>query len=172
MKLNELHPIANEIFSGTFRLTGRVACFDDEGIPYLRIRLSSCANDYVVLAVIDSLVIPERLGHMELIAVKGQVYASSEGSITLLSNIRRPLRSDVAQLPALQTLPRLICPKPEVLDRLIVAVRSLQSTALQVFIKRVLERRERLEIFLKAPASKNYHHNEAGGLFRLPTLLL
>ena len=72
MKLNNLHPIDNANFSGTFRLTGRVACFDDEGIPYLRIRLSSCANDYIVLAVIDSLEIPEKLGHMDLVTVKGQ----------------------------------------------------------------------------------------------------
>ena len=72
MKLNNLHPIEHASFSGTFRLTGRVACFDDDGIPYLRLRLSSCANDYIALAVIDSLVIPEKLGHMELVTVKGQ----------------------------------------------------------------------------------------------------
>ena len=33
MKLNDLRPLMQETFKGTYRLTGRVACFDDEGIP-------------------------------------------------------------------------------------------------------------------------------------------
>lgn len=164
MKLNELCPIQQETFKGTYRLTGRIACFDDEGIPYLKLRLSSCISDFVVLAVIGSMVIPERLGHMDLVVVKGQVCVGPQESEILLTEIRRPLRTDVAHLPALQTLPRTYCPKPEALDQLIAAVRILKSSPLQIFIKRVLERRDRLEVFLKAPASKNYHHNEPGGL--------
>lgn len=164
MKLNDLRPLMQETFKGTYRLTGRVACFDDEGIPYLKLRLSSCASDIVVLAVIGSILIPEHLGHMDLVVVKGQVCLGAEESEILLTDIRRPLQADVAGLPALQTLPRIFCPKPEALDQLIAAVRSLESVPMQVFIKRVLERRDRLEVFLKAPASKNYHHNEPGGL--------
>lgn len=71
MKLNELRPILRETFKGTYRLTGRVAAIDDEGIPYLKLRLSSCSTDCVVLAVLGSVSIPEGLGHMELVAVKG-----------------------------------------------------------------------------------------------------
>jgi 3'-5' exoribonuclease len=164
MKLNDLRPLTQETLKGTYRLTGRIACFDDEGIPYLKLRLSSCASDMVVLAVVGSIVIPEYLGHMDLVVVKGQVCVGPEGSEVLLTDIRRPLQTDVARLPALQTLPRTFCAKPEALDQLIVAVRSLECGYLQVFIKRVLERRDRLEVFLKAPASKNYHHNESGGL--------
>lgn len=164
MNLNNLHPIECASFSGMFRLTGRVASFDDSGIPYLKIRLSSCTHDYVVLAVIESLDIPEKLGHMELIAVQGRHYTSLDGDVILLNKMRRPLQREIVQLPALQTLPRLSCPKPEALDRLVNAVRSLQFTALQVFIKLVLERRRNLEVFLKAPASKNHHHNKEGGL--------
>lgn len=164
MKLNSLSPINYKSFNGTFRLTGRVACFDDEGIPYLKMRLSSCADDHEVLAVIESLSIPEKLGHMELVTVKGKHYTDWEDQIILLTDIRRPARSDVAQLPALQTLPRHSCPKPEVLDKLVAAVRSLRTATLQHFIKRVLEGSNRLEVFLKAPASRSYHHNDAGGL--------
>ncbi|ERS89631.1 MULTISPECIES: TraI domain-containing protein [Marinobacter] len=164
MKLNDLRPLTQETFRGTYRLTGRIACFDDEGIPYLKLRLSSCASDMVVLAVIGSIVIPEHLGHMDLVVVKGQVCVGPEDSEVLLTEIRRPLQADVARLPALQTLPRTFCPKPEALDQLIAAVRSLECDYLQVFIKRVLERRDRLEVFLKAPASKKYHHNDPGGL--------
>lgn len=163
MKLNDLRPL-EKTFAGTYRLTGRVACFDDEGIPYLRLRLSSCTGDMVVLAVISSLVIPERLGHLDLVMVKGRVCVGVEESEILLSDIRRPMRTDVARLPALQTLPRTSCPQGEQLDRLVESVRSLKSRHLQVFIKRVLERRERLEVFLKAPASRHYHHNYPGGL--------
>lgn len=110
------------------------------------------------------MVIPERLGHMDLVVVKGQVCVGSQESEILLTEIRRPLQTDVAHLPALQTLPRTYCPKPEALDQLIAAVRMLESSPLQIFIKRVLERRDRLEVFLRAPASKSYHHNEPGGL--------
>ena len=164
MKLNDLCPILKKTFEGAYRLTGRIACFDNEGIPYLKLRLSSCASDCVVLAVIGAVVIPERLGHMELVMVKGQVCVGPDESTILLTEIRRPRQTDVARLPALQTLPRTFCPKPEALDQLIEAVRSLKCEYLQMFIKRVLERRGRLEVFLKAPASKNYHHNHAGGL--------
>ena len=164
MKLNELRPILQETFTGAYRLTGRVACFDDEGVPFLKLRLSSCATDCVVLAAIDSVSIPERLSHMELVAVKGQVCVGPDESAILLSEIRRPLQPEVARLPALQTLPRLFCPQPDALDQLVEAVRSLQSRSLQLFTKRVLERRDRLEVFLKAPASQNYHHNQPGGL--------
>jgi len=51
MKLNDLCPILKKTFEGAYRLTGRIACFDNEGIPYLKLRLSSCASDCVVLAV-------------------------------------------------------------------------------------------------------------------------
>lgn len=65
MKLNELRPLMQETFKGTYRLTGRIACFDDEGIPYVKLRLSSCTSDLVALAVIGSIVIPDHLGHMD-----------------------------------------------------------------------------------------------------------
>jgi len=164
MKLNELRPMTQETFTGTYRLTGRVANFDDEGIPYLKIRLSSCDSDCVVLAVPDSLCIPDRLGPMELVTVKGKVCVGPEGSAVLLTEIRRPIHTDVIGLPSLHTLPRAFCPVPEALDELIGAVRSLESVHLQSFLKRILERRGRLEVFLKAPASQNYHHNYPGGL--------
>ncbi|MEP3562755.1 MAG: TraI domain-containing protein [Marinobacter sp.] len=164
MKLNELRPIQKETFSGTYRLTGRVASFDDEGIPYVKMRLSSCNADVVVLAAVETVVIPERLGHMELVEVKGRVCVGPEEGVILLTDIRRPFRLDVIRLPALQTLPRTLCPRPEDLDQLVESVRSLESDHLKMCIKRVLERRDRLEVFLRAPASTHYHHNYPGGL--------
>lgn len=92
MKLNDLCPLTQETLKGTYRLTGRVACFDDEGIPYLKLRLSSCASDIVVLAVIGSILIPENLGHMDLVVVKGQVCVGAEESEILLTDIRRRCR--------------------------------------------------------------------------------
>lgn len=164
MKLNDLRPMMRETLRGTYRLTGRLACFDDEGIPYLKLRLSSCNQEFVVLAVLDVINIPDRLGHLDLVQVKGKVCVGPEQSEIILTDIRCPLQREVASLPALETLPRTCCPKPEALDQLVAAVRSLESFALQAFIKRVLERRDRLEVFLKAPASRNYHHNVPGGL--------
>ena len=112
MKLNDLRPLMEKTFKGTYRLTGRVACFDDDGIPYLKLRLSSCNSDIVALAVIGSTEIPEHLGYMDLVAVKGQVCVGAEESEILLIDIRRPLQADVAGLPVLQTLPRTFCKRP------------------------------------------------------------
>lgn len=80
-----------------------------------------------------------------------------------MSKIRRHYSSDFkAKVPVLQALPRHFFPKPEALDKLVAAVHSLRTDALQHFIKLVLERRNRLEIFLKAPASGNFYHNDGG----------
>ena len=53
---------------------------------------------------------------------------------------------------------------PEVFDKLVATVQSLQSDCLRAFLTRVLERKDRLEAFLNAPASVNYHHAYPGGL--------
>lgn len=66
--------------------------------------------------------------------------------------------------PFLNSLPRAYCPVPESLDKLVIAVRSLQSIHLKNFIRRVIERRDRLESFLNAPASRSHHHAYRGGL--------
>ena len=164
MKLSKLKLILSERLCGTYRLTGRILNFDEDGSPYLRLRLSDCDGDHEVLAPLKILNMPEKLQHLDLITVYGTAHYSSAGKVMLLSRVQRATGDDLAKLPVLQTLPRVSCPRPDLLDRLTQTVRAMHSEALQVFVSRILERDERLEVFLRAPASKRYHHNEPSGL--------
>lgn len=164
MMLNELRPVAGKKISGVYRLTGRVAMIDDEGIAYHRMRLSNSEEDLVVLSVNETVNTPARMGHLELLEVKASVYVDAEGQHMLLTDARRPMPGTMHKLPPLQTLPRCYSAAPEILDEMVEQVRALTSPHLKTMISRVLERRELLEVFLKAPASRDYHHRETGGL--------
>ena len=82
----------------------------------------------------------------------------------LLNEFRKATREEVNSLDTLQSLPRVYCPVPTVFDQLVTTVQSLQSEHLRAFLTRVLERKDRLEAFLNAPASVTYHHAYPGGL--------
>lgn len=166
MTNTNLHPIAGAILKGTFRLTGKVSRFDDHRRPYQLIRLSDCYQDHEVVAFTDTLCLPEKLSHLELLTVSAEVFQIGGQPTWVLSIVQRSTNEELIQLPALQTLPRVYCPKPELLDRLVTAIHSLQCVPLQQFVKCVLEYSPRLEVFLKAPASTKYHHNEPGGLLK------
>lgn len=166
MTTNTLRPMAGAMLNGTFRLTGKMSHFDELGRPYQRIRLSDCNQDHEVIALADTLILPERLSHLDLLTVSAEAYQLNGQSAWQLTSAQRSTNEELVLLPALQTLPRLYCPKPEYLDRLVSSVRSLQCVPLQEFVKCVLEHSSRLEVFLKAPASTRYHHNEPSGLLK------
>jgi len=165
MKLNELKQQTNlGVFSGVFRLTGRIAAFDEEGVPYLKLRLSCCHADHVALVDLESTGVPEQIGHLELLEVVGDIHPGEKGDYPVLSSIKKAGQQTIEALPALHTLPRAYCPAPSSLDLLVKTVRSFESMHLQNFVSRVLERKGKLEVFLNAPASLNYHHSYRGGL--------
>lgn len=164
MKLRNLKLCSSELVSGIFRLTGRVAQFDEDGIALVKLRLSTVEGDWMGYVAIESFDMPPSIGYLELVYVQGMRVDVPGESAILVSVLRKAERTEVAALPCLQSLPRVICPTPPSLDLLVKAVRSLKSEHLQQFLKRVLERRELMETFLKAPASKNYHHAYPGGL--------
>lgn len=166
MTTNNLRPMAGAMLNGTFRLTGKMSQFDQNGRPYQRLRLSDCSQDHEVIAFTDAVSLPEKLMHLELLTVTAVTYQNDGHPIWVLSSARRSTNEELVKLPVLQTLPRLYCPKPELLDQLIAAVRSLQCLPLKEFVKCVLEHSPRLEVFLMAPASTRYHHNEPAGLLK------
>ena len=151
-------------FVGIFRLTGRVAGFDSNGTPYARLRLSSCNEDHVVLINLETTKVPEHLSHFELVAVSGTKRSCTQRVNTVLCSINKASNHAIETLPALHTLPRTYCPVKPTLDLIVKAVRSIESIHLQNFVRRVLERRDKLESLLNAPASKQYHHAYSGGL--------
>ena len=105
--------------------------------------------------------VPERIGHLDFVTASGVKCLSGQ---FILDGFRRASRDEVTSMDTLQSLPRVYSPVPEVFDKLVATVQSLQSECLRAFLTRVLERKDRLEAFLNAPASVNYHHAYPGGL--------
>ncbi|MGP9655450.1 TraI domain-containing protein [Halomonas sp. AOP13-D3-9] len=148
-------------FTGTYRLTGRVVEFDNAKTPFLKLRLSDCVGDQIAMLNLSKTTVPERIGHLDFVTASGVKCLSGQ---FILDEFRRASRDEVTSMDTLQSLPRVYSPMPEVFDKLIATVQSLQSDCLRVFLTRVLERKDRLEAFLNAPASANYHHAYPGGL--------
>ncbi|MDP4557503.1 TraI domain-containing protein [Halomonas meridiana] len=148
-------------FTGTYRLTGRVVEFDNAKTPFLKLRLSDYEGDRIAMLNLNKTLVPERIGHLDFVTASGVKCLSEQ---FLLDEFRKATREEVHSLETLQSLPRVYSPAPEVFDQLVKTVQSLQSEHLRGFLTRVLERKERIEVFLNAPASVTYHHAYPGGL--------
>tara|TARA_B100000678_G_scaffold284439_1_gene285997 strand:- start:763 stop:1746 length:984 start_codon:yes stop_codon:yes gene_type:complete len=152
-------------FPGVYRLTGRIVEFDQHGSPYIKLRLSNCDTDYIAGLDVDNETMPEAIGYLDQVTVSGvECGSNSLGLDVKLHDIRLASRDEVNMQPYLHSLPRVYCSAPETLDKLVTSVRSLKSVHLKNFIRRVIERRDRLEVFLNAPASRSHHHAYRGGL--------
>lgn len=160
-RLDNIPTHLSRTFTGTYRLTGRVAEFDNAKTPFLKLRLSDCEGDHIAMLNLNKTLVPERIGHLDFVTASGVKCLSGQ---FLLDEFRRATREGVNSLNTLQSLPRVYCPVPAVFDQLVTTVQSLQSKHLRGFLTRVLERKERLEAFLNAPASVTYHHAYPGGL--------
>jgi len=148
-------------FTGTYRLTGRVVEFDNAKTPFLKLRLSDCEGDRIAMLNLAKTHVPERIGHLDFVTASGVKCLSGQ---FLLDEFRKATREEVHSLDTLQSLPRVYAPAPAVFDQLVKTVQSLQSEHLRSFLTRVLERKDRIEAFLNAPASVTYHHAYPGGL--------
>lgn len=151
-------------FRAVLRVTGRVATFNDDGTPYLKFRLSSWKTDWFGFLNPETMTVPDDLGYLDLAEVSGDVWKSHGQSFLLLDRIEQAAMSRRRALPPLETLPHACAVDPESLRILVQSVRGLSNPHLREFVRRVLERKERLEVFLKAPASRRYHHSFPGGL--------
>tara|TARA_R110002049_G_scaffold298835_1_gene488795 strand:+ start:2015 stop:2968 length:954 start_codon:yes stop_codon:yes gene_type:complete len=160
-RLDNAPPHLSRTFTGTYRLTGRVVEFDNAKTPFLKLRLSDCMGDHIAMLNLSKTTVPERIGHLDFVTASGVKCLSGQ---FILDEFRRASRDEVISMDTLQSLPRVYSPVPEVFDKLVATVQSLQSDCLRAFLTRVLERKDRLEAFLNAPASVNYHHAYPGGL--------
>ena len=118
-------------------------------------------GNQIAMLNLSKTTVPERIGHLDFVTASGVKCLSGQ---FILDEFRRASRDEVASMDTLQSLPRVYSPVPEVFDKLVATVQSLQSECLRAFLTRVLERKDRLEAFLNAPASVNYHHAYPGGL--------
>ncbi|MDP3536429.1 MAG: TraI domain-containing protein [Halomonas sp.] len=160
-RLNPSPTHLSRTFTGTYRLTGRVVEFDNTKTPFLKLRLSDYEGDRIAMLNLAKTQVPERIGHLDFVTASGVKCLSGQ---FLLDEFRKATLEEVRSLDTLQSLPRVYCPVPAVFDQLVTTVQSLQSEHLRGFLTRVLERKERIEAFLNAPASVTYHHAYAGGL--------
>ncbi|NYT72724.1 TraI domain-containing protein [Halomonas sp. QX-2] len=160
-RLDNVPTHLSRTFTGTYRLTGRVVEFDNAKTPFLKLRLSDCLGDQIAMLNLSKTTVPERIGHLDFVTASGVKCLSGQ---FILDEFRRASRDEVTSMDTLQSLPRVYSPVPEVFDKLVATVQSLQSECLRAFLTRVLERKDRLEAFLNAPASVNYHHAYPGGL--------
>ncbi|QOR37456.1 phosphohydrolase [Billgrantia diversa] len=158
-------PTCTENFTGIFRLTGRIVDFDSHGTPYLRLRLSHFEGDHIAGLDVDHVHVPEDIGYLDLIKVAGIRCPKNPLNLDVrLIDIHKACPAEANAQPVLNSMPRVYCPVPSSLDMLVGSVRSLSSPHLKHFIRRVIERKDRLESFLNAPASRSHHHAYPGGL--------
>lgn len=150
-------------FSGTYRLTGRMAVFDDANTPFQKVRLSDCQGDHIAWLNLTLTAPPEGITHLDHVTATG---VKSVTGHFMIQEFRAAASDEIQALPPLHSLPRIYCPVPEAFDQLIATTQSLNSVHLKECLKRVLEQQDRLESFLNAPASLNNHHAYAGGLLQ------
>ena len=151
-------------FRAVLRVTGRVITFSKKGAPYLKLRLESCDTDLAGFVNMETHCIADDIGYLDLVEVCGPILTTSTRRFLLIDQIEKASRESFQRLPALETLPTSLAAKPESLATLVRWVRDLTNPHLREFARHTLERRDRLEVFLNAPASRRYHHSFAGGL--------
>lgn len=165
MSLHKANGTPAPFFSGVFRLTGRMVEFDHYGAPYLKIRLSCCDSDYMAGLDVDRHQVPEDIGYLDQIIVSGTRCEKNVLNLDVnLTSIRKATYAEASRQPVLNSIPRVYCPVPESLGELVRSVRLLESTHLKNFVRKVIERKDRLESFINAPASRSHHHSHRGGL--------
>ena len=167
---------------GYYRLTGLLAQLDHYGRPWWQVRLSDCTGTLVASfqqisvtmpagteqMVLQYGVLPEGIRHGGMVQVEAVISyddAVPTGTLVWLTPV---LESEcalvLAQQPILASLPRCLCPRPALLDQLLLRVRDLRSPLLQRFVSMVLEQAHVAAGFISVPASHRYHHTFGGGL--------
>lgn len=165
MRLHELiHNNHAAEFKGVYRLTGRMASFDESGQPFIKIRLSCCHSDFV--GIVDPILsnLKNHFSHLQQLSVSGIWHYCGNEKYLIVKQLSEADEKTVDALLPLHTLPRIYCPEKETFDQLIKSVRQLESSQLRHFICKIIARTDKLEVFLNAPASQNYHHAQPGGL--------
>ena len=163
-----LAPLSSDRYQidGVFRLTQLVTEFDRDQKPILQLRLSCSEGDFQARVWPDCTEIPEGISHLSLLRVSGYRLMEGGKACYVLNMLRHATYQDLAATPQLYSMPRIFCAEPELLGQLVSEVGCLQSDILQEFIRRVLERRDVVEAFLRVPASRSYHHSEPMGLLK------
>lgn len=148
---------------GCYRITKRIAAFDETGIPYHKVELSN-ALQTVRANVYDSPYID--LAHqryLELVYVAGEILEDNEVPLIELAYLRRA-DTHAEGLAPLSTLPLSLASSQRAISFLANIAGRIENPHLRRFVRANMDRSDRIELFLNVPASISYHHAYRGGL--------
>lgn len=147
--------------NGVYRICNRNNGGELNGISYSTFELHN--HDGVCMGICESNLLNwYQSKKYQLVSIKGYELEGDEAKLAHILHIN-PI-DDLANLEVTQSLPRALCNTPSDLDRLIRIRRSIQSPALAKFLDTVLADEKIGLYFLQVSASRNFHHNEIGGL--------
>lgn len=146
------------------RITNLITHTDQNGEPVHELQLSCWSMTYTAFADAQCYIEAGVLDDLSLVEVMGHCVWEDQNPMLDLTYIGKPKLEQFLSLPCLYTLPRDLCPLPDLSNQLVHAVVGLKTKPLQHFVKLVLERRDRLQAFMQLPASQNDHHAYPGGL--------
>lgn len=148
---------------GYFRITSRAIDFTKSGVPFHQVEFSN-ATQTIIADVYDCDYLD--LGHQRylgLVYLAGEVVETNEKPIIELNRLES-VEEACFNLAPLQSLPVSLSPFPNVVKSLASIANRIQNPHLRAFVRTNLDRNERVEFFLRVPASISFHHSYKGGL--------
>lgn len=155
---------SNKPHHDILRITSIVSQPDENGDPTHIIKLGCWNMTYTGIADTHCMIDHDVLKHMGVVEVIGHRYLENNEAVIYLTYIGKPSVNQFMSLSCLYTLPKDICPLPDKAAQLVSAINGMKTTPLKHMIKLVLERGDRLESFMRLPASQKDHHAHPGGL--------
>jgi 3'-5' exoribonuclease len=157
---NQLNmPIIKTPFKGTFRIANKKTGMSKNGDKYVTYELHD-ANSIKEAICIQNAISWSQNKPYELVNVKGHMVYGSEKNILQIKEIEPVNTMD----NPIQRLSKALAVNPNDLDRLLNLRQNIRSPALGQFIDTIFSEDDIAFSFLQVPASRNHHHNDAGGL--------
>lgn len=164
MNINTVVVAQSNTHHDFLRITSLVTLPDEYGNPIHHLKLGCWNKTYRGIVNSDCVIEPNSLSHMAVVEVIGQRHWEGDDIVIYLTYLGKPRAEQVMSLPCLYTLPRDLCPLADKTEQLVSVIQGLKTQPLKQMIKLVLERSDRLEAFMKLPASQKDHHAYPGGL--------
>ncbi|WP_438863293.1 HD domain-containing protein [Neptunicella sp.] len=167
LKIESMQPLLVDVpeykrFSGRYFLTGLVTKPDQAGNPVTVLTVSDATSDFRVFCtspvLLDCNLQPNTMVHVEAALYQNM------GAAYFRCKDLQPITTCLSLGRDLSALPRSLCPKPVAFDALIIFVSRIQNPLLQQFVQEVILQPQIGLRYIQCPASKNFHHNYAGGL--------
>lgn len=162
VETNQLNMLPiSEIFNGIYRIANKKIGMNENGTSHVTCELHDASGTKFGRCHPNAISWYQNEPY-QLVNVKG--YLLHNDSNKWINIIEIEPNNGKAHSNPLLRLPKALCADPTILDRLIHIRQSIHSPALGKFLDTVFSDEEVALAFLQVPASRNYHHNHAGGL--------